>query len=193
MGVNMLADTEAQNEEAPAEPCAQVDEVDASARLDGDAVRLIVGQITEHLALWRVETEASHSKVEAKLRRERAMGALLFKLKGAGLLNQGGRPPKEKTNDMVSSVSLEDLKIKAEQSSRWQLEAELPEDKFVQWIKDTRSRGDEISSAGLRKCATEYVKLRAGVVPPDEFDNVAEIDDGTGPCATCGGTGRVAF
>ena len=150
-------------------------------------VAMIVAALKKHRTLWETETGDSHAIVEAKLRRERAMGALLFKLKAAGLLNQGGRPPKEKTNDIVSSVSLEDLKIKAEQSSRWQLEAKVPENEFVKWLDKMKACDGEISSAALRRLAMALGLSKNSKTGEDgtEFPDVdASVDDG--PCPECG-------
>src|SRR5262245_36389836 len=69
----------------------------------------IVEEFKEHYTSWLVETQTSHGAVEAKLRRERRMGALLLDLKEAGLLDKGGRPSKSKTHNGPLSVSLEDL------------------------------------------------------------------------------------
>lgn len=39
------------------------------------------------------------------------------------------------------------------ESSRWQLEAEVPEEKFHEWVDDCLSTGKEISAAGLQRLA----------------------------------------
>ncbi len=42
------------------------------------------------------------------------------------------------------------------ESSRWKLEARLPEDKFKEWIDECLSTEKEISAAGLRRAARKY-------------------------------------
>ena len=142
---------------------------------------------TPDLKLWAAETELSHGAIEAKLRRERAIGRRLLELRGANLLNRGGRPPKSKTDDSVSSVSLDDLGIRPEQSSRWQLEAKVSEAEFVCWIEEMKAYDGEISSAALRRLALELglgKKSKNGPDDPEFKDIDTDLPDG--PCPTCG-------
>lgn len=157
------------------------------AALTEHQVATIVAALKEHRTLLDAETTASHSTVEKKLRRERTIGALLSTLRGHGLLHKGGRPSNTKTDDKVSWVSLEDLNIRAEQSSRWQLEAKVPEDEFVKWLDKMKACDGEISSAALRRLAMGLGLRKKGEEGEEgtEFSEVdASVDEG--PCPECG-------
>ena len=161
-------------------------------RLTAEDVARIVEELKADVEVWASETILHHEAVEAKLRRERAMGSGLLELKRAGLLTQGGRPPKAETDDRVSLVSLEDIGIRAHQSSRWQLEAKVPEAEFVCWIEEMKDCDGEISSAGLRRLALQLglggkSKNGSGGSGSDdeEFDDV-DTDLPDGPCPMCG-------
>jgi hypothetical protein len=64
-----------------------------------------------------------------------------------------GRPTGEET------VKLEDLEISYNDSSRWQLMAKVPDAKFVAWVDERLSRGQEITSGGLRMYAKNLLGL----------------------------------
>src|SRR5260370_14458897 len=85
------------SETPTSEPRAAADAIDTPAPLNQDDIAAIVLDFKSQLVLWQTETNSSYTAIEAKLWRERAMGALLMTLKDAGLLDKGGRPSKTKT------------------------------------------------------------------------------------------------
>ena len=85
--------------------------------------------------------EMHNLAAEIKLRAERKAGKLLRSLS----LRGGNR--KSKCHD--DRLKLADLGIDANQSSRWQREAEIPEDVFQTYVEHTTSAKKEISAAGL--------------------------------------------
>jgi site-specific DNA-methyltransferase (adenine-specific) len=58
-------------------------------------------------------------------------------------------------NDLQDVSRLPDG-ISYQESHRWQKEAELPEEKFNEWVDESLANGWEISAAGLRNEATKY-------------------------------------
>jgi hypothetical protein len=149
-----------------------------------DAVAETVIAFKSEFERWKAETGDYYGSIEARLRRERAMGAMLIELKDAGLLHKGGRPPKVKPTTSVSSVSLEDLGITPEQSSRWQLEARVPQDEFDTWIEKMKASDGEISSAALRRLAMNLGLCSKSAGGPEFPDVDTSVPDG--PCAACG-------
>ncbi len=59
-----------------------------------------------------------------------------------------GRPSNENTR-----ITLESLDISPNDSSRWQLMATLPEEKFNGWLDERLMKGQEITAGGLRQYA----------------------------------------
>jgi len=93
---------------------------------------------------------------EIKLRAERRGGELLREMEKS----EGGRP--ELTPSIVQGVKppkLSDLGIDYTQSSRWQLEAALPEEKLDEYIATKTAAKEEITTADVLRLARSY---RAG-------------------------------
>ena len=82
---------------------------------------------------------------EVKLCAERQAGMLLTQM----LLRGGDR--RSKAHD--ERLKLNDLGITRNQSTRWQLEARIPEDVFREYIRETRESGKELTSARLIRLA----------------------------------------
>lgn len=72
--------------------------------------------------------EMQNQAAEIKLRAERRLGQML-KIE---INHEGGRPEKPLQDVMVSKPLLSDFGITPIQSHRWQLESQIPEDKFEQ-------------------------------------------------------------
>jgi len=87
---------------------------------------------------------AQNYAAEVKLRAERKAGSLLASLQ----LRGGDR----KSNNRRDCLKLEDLGISQNQSTRWQLEATLPDDQFEKYLQATHAEGREI-------VATEVIRL----------------------------------
>ena len=81
-----------------------------------------------------MNTDAERKATEIRLRAERRAGELLRDTEKA----KAGRPPKHRSHDTTElhrgSPTLSDMGISKDQSSRWQLEATVPEERFEQKV-----------------------------------------------------------
>lgn len=122
-----------------------VDEV-KEVRDKAEALRLYVKQQGYGL-------EIQNDIAEIKLRAERRAGELLAEIDKA----KGGNPKLQSilkpTGDTLSPVALEDLGISKKQSSRWQLEAEVPEEEFERHVAGIKAAKEELTSVGVRDLA----------------------------------------
>ncbi len=91
--------------------------------------------------------EIQNYAAEVKLRAERRAGSLLAKLK-----LHGGDRRDETSNDRLT---LEDVGVTKDQSSRWQLTAAVPEKEFDRYVTRTREESGEVTTAGLIRIANE--------------------------------------
>jgi len=90
---------------------------------------------------------AQNQAAEIKLRAERKAGQLL-----AGLALRGGD---RKSNNRSECLKLEDLGISQNQSTRWQLQARLPDGEFEDYLTSAREHGQEISSSAVLRLARQ--------------------------------------
>jgi len=92
-----------------------------------EAVRIYAKAASQSLDL-------QNRAAEIKLRAERRAGELLRQMEKS----KGGRPAEkaQETSDTTSPVSLEDIGITKKQSSRWQKESEVPEEKFESFVAE---------------------------------------------------------
>jgi len=108
---------------------------------------------TQHLGHAALN-EAADLKLRAEWR-----GGQLLKIRER---NKGGRPPKKpdskKTGSTVEPV-LSDLGITKKQSHRWQLEAEVPEKTFEKFVAETKVKGEELTSRGLRQLSSRWQRM----------------------------------
>ena len=111
-----------------------VDEVKA-VRDKAAALQLYARQQGESL-------EMQNAIAEIKLRAERRAGELLAEMERA----QGNR------SDLTSNA-IENAGIARITAHRWQEIASIPEEKFEQHIAEKKSRGDELTSAGMLRLA----------------------------------------
>lgn len=115
-----------------------------------EAIRLYAKQA--HLGI-----EMINDCTEIKLRAERKMGVLLKETEKA----TGGQPYQKKvpTGNVHIPVgkgippTLEDLGVSKAQSSRAQKLAEVPEDKFEQYIAETKAKKEELTTVGVMSTA----------------------------------------
>jgi hypothetical protein len=82
---------------------------------------------------------------EVKLRAERLAGKLLSQL----MLRGGDR----RSPTWHARLKLKDLGISRNQSTRWQIEARVPESIFCEYIEQTRDAGQELTAAQLMRIA----------------------------------------
>jgi hypothetical protein len=113
-----------------------VDEV-KQVRDQAEALRLYVKQQGESL-------EMQNAVAEIKLRAERKAGDLL-----ATMPKHNGDP---RSHDVTR---LADLGIGKMKSSRWQMEATIPEQDFDQFVHQTKEKGEELTSRALLDLARE--------------------------------------
>jgi N6-adenosine-specific RNA methylase IME4 len=91
--------------------------------------------------------EAQNYAAEVKLRAERKAGELIAQLK----LHGGDR----RSNDSDDRVTLEELGISKDQSSRWQLIARLPEKAFERHILGVKESATELTTSSVVKLARQ--------------------------------------
>lgn len=96
--------------------------------------------------------EIQNQAAEIKLRAERKAGAFLSKLK-----LHGGDRREETASDRLT---LDEIGITKDQSSRWQLTAAVPEKVFNKYVEDTQNEQGEVTTAGLIKLAREHASKR---------------------------------
>lgn len=95
--------------------------------------------------------ENQNEAAEVKIRAERKAGEMLAQMPMAIGTDYGGRTSLDGNRDLPSNPppTLADLGIERMQSSRWQMIAGLPEDKFEEHITETKEWGKELTTAGL--------------------------------------------
>jgi len=85
-----------------------------------------------------------------------AQHAKIFQLKAerkaGGWLSENISPGRPKTSQ-AGRIKLEDLEIDHNQSSRWQLMASVPKEKFNGWLDERVAKGQEVTAGGLRNYA----------------------------------------
>lgn len=94
--------------------------------------------------------DAQNAAADIKLRAERKAGELLAEMQ----LHEGGRP--QKTCTTMVQVSLNDLGISRNQSSRWQLAAKLPEDEYMRLVTSCNDAGKELTQVAVLRAARIY-------------------------------------
>jgi hypothetical protein len=100
---------------------------------------------------------------EVKLRAERQAGKLLTQM----TLRGGDRRSKNRNE----RLKLDDLGISRNQSTRWQMQARVPENVFREHIKVTCDAGKELTSARLMRLAKQWSDARRTNAPGPENDN----------------------
>lgn len=115
-------------------------------------------------------------------RGKRGAGKLLAEIERS----EGGRPPNNSSHDAMSLYAqiLKDSDLGHTTANHWQLEARVPEERFEQFIAETKAKGQELTSVGLRALAQieirreEIDRLRRMPPPPPPIGkyNVIVID-----------------
>ena len=126
--------------------------------------------------------DAANAAAEIKLRAERKAGEMLAAMEK----NKGAAVP-TRSHD---ATTLDDLGIDKTQSSRWQREAAVDEDTFLEYIFACQAEGREVTQAGLLKLANgAHVGNNSGnsewYTPKEYVDAVHEVMGfiDTDPCS----------
>ena len=94
--------------------------------------------------------EIQNYAAEVKLRAERRAGELLKELK----LHGGDRSWERST----SRLTLRDIGVSKDQSSRWQLAATVAEEEFEEFLRKAKLKNEEVTTAGLVRLAQKNRK-----------------------------------
>lgn len=129
--------------------------------------------------------ENQNMMAEIKLRAERRAGELLSDREpNRGARGSGSNQYQVRSHD-VTTPTLSDLGISKMQSSRWQQEAAVPEAEFERHIAAVKSRGEELTSAGVRRIAKEIVREAKREANRDLVQQSTPLEDYAGqPCPT---------
>lgn len=98
--------------------------------------------------------QAQNHAAEVKIQAERKAGKMLHDLR----LRGGSRKP----NDHRYQLKLADIGISQTQSKRWQKEASVPTEVFLQFIASTNEAGRELTTKGLMRLAERSANNRRG-------------------------------
>ena len=135
-----------------------------SIRDKAEALRVYVKAAEEGL-------DTANAASEIKLNAERKAGAMLKVMPKKENQHDTGAP------DTMSGATLASLGITWKQSSRWQAEAKVPDDKFTDYLEDCKENKKEVTQAGLLKIATgAHVSANSGDnewYTPDEYTEAA--------------------
>ena len=130
-----------------------IDEV-KDIRDRAEALRLYARQAGESL-------EMQNACADIKLRAERRAGEMLAEME-----KHPGGDPTPSHGVRGSPPKLSDLGISYKESSRWQLEASVPEAKFEGWVALVKAEGEELTSVGLRNLAQTLQRVERKMNPP---------------------------
>lgn len=121
--------------------------------------------------------EIQNYAAEVKLRAERRAGMMLAKLR----LHGGDR--REETSE--ERVTLDEIGVSKDQSSRWQLAAVVPEKTFARYVEETVREHGEVTTAGLVRIARDIrskqkqrEKPESNSATPKEYrisDSIADL------------------
>ncbi len=117
--------------------------------------------------------EAAQMAKELQLRSERKAGAFLADMEK----HPAGRPPENRSQDVTDSIPrLADLGIEKMQSSRWQAEASVPDERFEAWVAEKKATGQELTASGLQLLAWRERHKDAVVALPEGLYRIFYAD-----------------
>lgn len=103
--------------------------------------------VRRHAQSASLGLDVQNRAAEVKLLAERMAGQLLSKL----MLRGGDR----RSKSCHERLKLDDLGISRNQSTRWQVQARVPEKVFVEYVRQTCDSGKELTSAALMRLAKQ--------------------------------------
>jgi len=131
--------------------------------------------IRQYIKQQKGSFEMQNQAAEIKLRAERRAGEML----GEREKHKGAATPLHDER-ALALPKLKELGISEIQSHRWQLEAEIPEEKFEQFIAETKAASDEITSRAALgialKMRHEEKKQTNSTIIPEGLFSVIVID-----------------
>jgi hypothetical protein len=98
--------------------------------------------------------EAHQHAATVMLNARRKAGETLRLMRDRGDLDRG-QGGDRKSRSQAATVKLEDLGLTKSQSSRYQLEASVPEDEYREWLAGFDETDQDITASGLRKLAKQ--------------------------------------
>jgi len=116
-----------------------------------DEVKMIRDQaeaIRQYIKQQKGSFEMQNQAAEIKLRAERRAGEMLRDSeKNTGAMGIGKKVPLHDAITLPTPLpTYKELGIEATQAMRWQAEAEIPEERFEQFIAETKARAEELTS-----------------------------------------------
>lgn len=148
-----------------------IDEV-KDVRDKAEALRLYVKQQGESL-------EMQNDIAEIKLRAERRAGQLIKEMRDNGELmtQRDNQHTRSSANGGSPKKTVGEIGLKYSQVSDWQSIAAMPEETFEQVIVETKTAGDELTSAGMLRAAKEHAQERKRAERESlKQDTVIEVD-----------------
>jgi phage N-6-adenine-methyltransferase len=124
--------------------------------------------------------DAANAAAEVKLRAERKAGEMLAAMEK----RDGGDACRARSHDVTElPPSLDDLGIDKSQSSRWQREAAVDEDTFLEYLFACQAEGREVTQSGLLNIAKGcHVSANSGenewYTPPEFIEAAREVMGG---------------
>jgi N6-adenosine-specific RNA methylase IME4 len=100
------------------------------------------------------------------LNARRKAGQTLIEMKHRGELAARGANPK-KRKSQAGTITIDDLGLTKNQSSRYQKEAKVPQDVFDEWVQRHLDGDDDLTASGLRRMAKQH--QAASRQPADEL------------------------
>ena len=126
-------------------PLAQINKAEAALANASDIVDILelrtMAKAVEVVALAESFGDVAQQAKIFQLKAERRAGSWLSEN-----IQRGG-------NAKSHHVTLADIEVSRKDSSRWQLIATIPDDRFDDWIDDKLSRGQEVTAGGARNLA----------------------------------------
>lgn len=113
-------------------------------------IRDVAVAAREFARVRRVGLEAYNAAQDLVLRSERRLGEFLEKAE----LHAGGRPKKNRSTEVTGSLTLEDLELTKNESSRAQKLAAIPETVFEQHVAAVKAAGEKLTTKGTIAAAS---------------------------------------